>query len=626
MPFDLNSAKPVTAAPTSRGFDLATARPVGDLSDQIPGGGLAGNRNVGKPDERPTNGVDVLLGNKGLAGDAFDKVLGVVETPIAMGSGILGGIAGAAAGLGKAALKKVTTGQGSTDKEVDDTVRSVAGAVTYQPRTQTARTIVEGAGHVLEPLVALPSAELLNLGRAASSASTGIRGLAAPSAAAADAADAATLANGARGTLRELASPPKSTLPGVGAASASDVAQRVERAAALPVPVKLTQGQRTRDFNQVAFEKETAKQPEGAPLRNRDVEQNQQLLQNFDAFRDQTGAAAPTLRATGRVVDGALVKKYDAAKSEVNAAYTAAEKAGEMAEPVPYKTLSDYLEKHSAEIDTNNVPMLAAVRAKLAKLDPLATGVIPLNDMEELRKMAGRLTQDGTPNAAHVGDVKRLIDTATENAGGDLYREARRLNTNMARQFENAGVIDKMLRTKPGTTDRAVALEDMVDHAVFNGSLDDVRQVRRVLQAGGGEEGAQAWRELQGGAMDKLRDSMFDGSGANTAGQTPATMAKFDRMIKSMDADGKLDFVFGKQGAAQLRDFADTARDVLTTPAGTVNTSNTSSALLRAWDKVATVGQGTPVLSTAAKFIDKKVQSAVLKRRVDAAVNPDKAK
>jgi hypothetical protein len=196
----------------------------------------------------------------------------------------------------------------------------------------------------------------------------------------------------------------------------------------------------------------------------------------------------------------------------------------------------------------------------------------------------------------------------------------------MARQFENAGVIDKMLRTKPGTTDRAVALEDMVDHAVFNGSLDDVRQVRRVLQAGGGDEGAQAWRELQGGTVDKLREAMFGGTGANTAGQTPATMAKFDRLLKSMDADGKLDFVFGKQGAAQLRDFSETARDVLTTPAGTVNTSNTSSALLRAFNKAAGVTGGVPGLTSATKFVQGKVESAVLKKRVDAAVNPDEGK
>jgi hypothetical protein len=633
MGFDLATAKPVGAAapaPSPRGFDLATARPI-DTPDPrmagVPGYDAQGRPQQAQPpaqDERPVNGVDVLVGKKNsTAGNLFDKALGVVEAPVTAITGALGGIVGAAAGLGKAAHNKITTGQGTSDADVNKTVENVANSLTYQPRTQTGRKILETVAPAAEALGALPTAEIANLGRAASSSGGAIRNLATANAAAQDVADAATVANGTPGRLRDLVKAPEPAMSGVGAAATPEVTQRVQRAASLPVPVKLTKGQQTRDFSQVAFEKETAKQPEGAPLRNREVEQNQQLLQNFDAFRDQTGAQAPTLRAAGQVVDAALVKKYQAAQAEVNAAYQAARDAGEMAQPVPYKTLSDYLDKHSAEIDTNNVPMLAAVRAKLAKLDPEGTGTIPLNDMEELRKMAGRLTQPDTPNAAHIGDVKNLIDTATENAGGDLYKEARRLNTLKARQFENVGVIDKMMRTKPGTNDRAVALEDVVDHAIFNGSLDDVRQVRRVLQAGGGEEGAQAWRELQGGAIDKLRETMFPAGGAaNTAGDTTARYAQFARMVNSLDKDGKLDFVFGKQGAAQLRDFTQTAQDILTTPPGTVNTSNTASALLRAFDKATSVTGSVPGLTSATKFVQKKVGSAVLKKRVDAAVNP----
>ena len=613
MGFDLNTAKP--AAPTappaaSRGFDLASARPV-DPGGQVPGG-VAGNRNVGKPSGEPRD-------------NALGVIMGVPDAILSAGSAAAGGVVGSLAGLGKSIVGgHFGTPQGA--QEGEEFGSRVAEKIARPPATNTGRKILEGLATVAAPLAALPSAEIVNMGRAVSSTGTALRGLAAPSAAAADAADAATLANGTRGTLRELVTPAKPAMSGVGAADVSQAAQRVARAESLPVPVKLTQGQRTRDFTQTAFEQETAKLKEGEPLRNRTVEQNQQLLQNFDAFRDETGAQAVGLRPIGRVVDAALVKKYEAAKSEVRAAYNSARDAGEMAEPVPYKTLSDYLEKHSAEIDTNNVPMLAAVRAKLAKLDPEGTGVIPLNDMEELRKMAGRLTTPGTPNEAHVGDVKRLIDGATENAGGDLYREARRLNTNMANQFENAGAVDKLLRTKRGTNDRAVAIEDVADHIIDGGSVDDTRWLRRVLTAGGGDDGAQAWKEVRGAAVDRLKNAMFGSSGADTAGATPATMKRFDTLLKTWDGEGRLEVLFGTKGAAQLRDFAETARDILTSPEGTRNTSNTASALLRAWDKAATIGGSTPGLSTATKFIDKKVQSAVLKKRVDAAVNPDKAK
>src|SRR5438094_3642335 len=72
-------------------------------ADQVPGGGVAGNRNVGKKggDERPTNGVDIALGKKGVAGDIFDKVLGAVEVPVTMASGAIAAPVGALAAIGK---------------------------------------------------------------------------------------------------------------------------------------------------------------------------------------------------------------------------------------------------------------------------------------------------------------------------------------------------------------------------------------------------------------------------------------------------------------------------------------------------------------------------------------------
>jgi hypothetical protein len=107
MPFDLNTAKPVAPAARARRVRPGHRAPGQRTRPTNPGRrrwrAIATWAN--RP-ERPTNGVDVL-GGKGLAGDAFDKVLGVVETPITMATGAVGGIAGAVAGLGKAAYKKV---------------------------------------------------------------------------------------------------------------------------------------------------------------------------------------------------------------------------------------------------------------------------------------------------------------------------------------------------------------------------------------------------------------------------------------------------------------------------------------------------------------------------------------
>ena len=51
-----------------------------------------------------------------------------------------------------------------------------------------------------------------------------------------------------------------------------------------------------------------------ACLRQRFAQQNQQILQNFDSWLDQTGAEAGSLRATGEAVTQAVANKAAMAK------------------------------------------------------------------------------------------------------------------------------------------------------------------------------------------------------------------------------------------------------------------------------------------------------------------------
>lgn len=398
---------------------------------------------------------------------------------------------------------------------------------------------------------------------------------------------------------------------------------RQQRAADLGLS-PLTKGQATREPSQVRFEREAAKKPEGAPLDNRFVQHNQQLLSKFDEFFDETGAQQPTLRAAGGVVDKAMVDKYSRANSEVNAAYARARDSGQTAEPVSYKALSDFLKTKNAEMKTDNAPMLNYVKAKLDELDPQGTGLIPVNDLEELRKGASRITQDGTPNAAFIVDVKRSIDSSMDQASGALYQQARRMRENVAKQFEDVGVIDKLLRTKRNSSDRIVALEDVVDHSLFGArSLDDVRQVRRVLQAGGGEQGAQAWRELQGAGINKMRDALFPENGAqDAAGNTLPRPSALKKVVADLDSDGKLEFIYGKQGAAKIRDLADAAVDVNYKTG--MNTSGTAAALEDMLKQRFTgLLKLFPGGRAIGEYAEGKAQSRALTKKVNAALIPD---
>jgi hypothetical protein len=106
-----------------------------------------------------------------------------------------------------------------------------------------------------------------------------------------------------------------------------------------------------------------------------------------------------------------------------------------------------------------------------------------LDASEDLRQAINKLAEPGTPNVVFGKEAKALIDAAQEGKGGDLFKQARRAYENYSNEFTNRDVIDKALRTKPGTKDRAVAYEDVFKHAIMNGSTDDVRHVFRVLEA-----------------------------------------------------------------------------------------------------------------------------------------------
>jgi len=379
---------------------------------------------------------------------------------------------------------------------------------------------------------------------------------------------------------------PQPTMSGVGAAVAPEALVRTQMAEQLRVPVQLTKGQATRDLGQQQFEIETAKtypQDVGKPIIERKLDQNQRILSNFDAFIEPLGAktAAPmNLYEVGKVVDSALVKRVTNAKKQIRDAYKLADEAGETQELIDVKPLQTYL--NGLEAEAINAPIITSAKMKLDTLAP--NGEISINKLEEVRKMVGKISGSTPTNMQFGKEINNLIDASTEGKGGNLYQDARKLRANYAREFENVGVVDKLLSKKAGTTDRAVALEDVFNHAILKGSLDDVRAISRTLKRAG-PEGQQAYRELLAQTLEHMREGITKNI-QRDANDKPIVSAKqFDTIVKNLDSSGKLDYLFTKKGAEEIRNLRDTAITVYDVPQG-INTSNTSSALTKVFDKL----------------------------------------
>ena len=153
----------------------------------------------------------------------------------------------------------------------------------------------------------------------------------------------------------------------------------------------------------------TYPQDVGRPIIKSSLNQNERILQNFDAYVDATGAQKAgefNLREVGKVVDSALVNQANTAKKDISKAYKLAREACEDAELVDVKGVQDYL--NGLEAESINAPIIKSAKMKL---DNLAKGgQISLNDLEEVRKMVNALSGDTPSNMAFGKQIKNQID------------------------------------------------------------------------------------------------------------------------------------------------------------------------------------------------------------------------
>lgn len=578
---------------------------------------VAGTTMPGAPADKPTS--------------VGEKIAGTGEAALSVVSAIPAGIVAPLAGMAKGIKGQIVTGGHALDggqDEAADLADKVAKAMTYAPRTQTGQLIVGKVGELAEPLVALgPMAgELGVVGESASAMKPLARAAVAERVVSPIKAAANTLAEQVVAKIAPGAE--AVTTPGTGqsaGAAAVDMSQLRQAAAhELPVPIDLTKGQKSRAFEQQRFERETAKQGDiGEPIRQRFQEQNLKLQQNMDSFIDSTGAELTDVRGVGEIVDKALRQRAARDKTKIRTLYKDAEKAGEMKEAVPMDPVTTLLnESTSAE---SLAPILGATRkelTRLSELNPEGNGALSLGQAENLRKFVTKVAGSDKTNLKYANEIKSAIDTATEGKGGELYKQARQAYAQSMADYENFGLAKQLLKSKRGSSDRTVALEDVLRKSVVSpsASSDSVMKLKQLLQTEG-ETGQQAWKELQGGLLRHIRDESLKNVARDSAGSPIVSAAGLDRVITSLDKPGKLDMVLGKKQAEQLRTINEVAKDVLTAPPGVVNTSNTATVLAGLIDVGVSGMSGVPLpIATAAKQVISRVKDARLRARVKSAL------
>lgn len=594
-----------------------------DLAAQIP---VEPGANTVPTGEKPTS--------------LLDKAIGTGEAALSTLTGLTGGAAGMVAGTLGGVADAVASGEFGTPqgaRAIEQAASEGAQALTYAPRTASGQEQAAAVGEAMQALVpVMPLApQLAGAGQSARAAI--------PAAGTAGRAAAATVrqkvmeAAARRQAEQGQATPTPGTLGSMGAAGTDIATLRRTAAQELPRPIDLTKGQATRDFEQVRFEQELAKDPiKGEPLRERFADQNQAVLKNFDLWVDDTGAMLTDRASVGDAVMGALRERAAADKARIRVAYKNAEKAGELESPVALAEAVNYINENAP--DAVVAPVLDAMKARALRLGVAVEGPdgtllaqpVPLKTAELFRRSINNATNAEPTNIRHAAQVKGLIDGATEDIGGKLYKDARQLRRQYAQTYENFGLAYDLMNTKRGTNDLKIAAEDVFRRSVLNAPMADVRQLGRILKSGG-ENGQQAWRELQGATIRHIRDEATKNVARNSRGSEIVSAAQLHRTLTALDSAGKLDYMFGKKGAEQLRAVNDLAKVVYTAPPGAINTSNTASVLLAALDMATSgvAGMPLPVMS-GLRILTTHVRDRQIQKRINEALGikpePKKAK
>lgn len=532
-----------------------------------------------------------------------DRIMGVIETPLALGATLGGAAIAPFVGIaGTLASGKYGTQEGIRAGE------EAMKAVQYQPRTQTARQALTAMGEFLQPVTSALPPTLGSVG-------TTLNALAPASVMQANAL--------ARPVVRQVTEPVQNAMTsmmtrkqqpsmvGMGAASTAEDLQRQQRLEQFGI--RATAGEREKNLQKQQFESdvergalpgvsEDVKAKLGRELGAFKVGQRQDILSEFERMTNQVvgpegkGIDRSAPRAIGNIIDKQLVKQYQAKLQKVDDAYQAARDSGETKQIVDTAKLEQWLADNAPE--SISVPQIQTIGAKLDALKKLTGNQISIDDLENIYKSAGNLAEGNPSAATFMGQVKGVINDMTEGAGGNFYRAARMERKQLAKDFENVKRVDDLLSTKAGKTDRKVALDNVYDHIVIDGSLEEMKTVTQLLKKGG-KEGQQAYKELTGYTLQRMKDLLLKKSDNET---DRIVLDKFNKFVTDLDREDKLDYMFGKAGRDTLVDLKKSINDVMVKEPGAVNYPNTAGAVLRGLEALQNLPVKIPGTQTAAEF------------------------
>jgi hypothetical protein len=396
----------------------------------------------------------------------------------------------------------------------------------------------------------------------------------------------------ARGTLGAGLAQPiggAGATPGsVGAAAVDTPRMRVERAASLPIPITYTRAQATKNPSDVKYGAVAAKTPYLADqVFERNAEQNAQVQGNMQAGIEATGTQAQGISPVdlGQNIEKYVAKIKQERKQDYQNDYKAADAKGELVEPVDYTPVLNFIKKSTENRPSrrNRNPLYGIIEEELAANDPTGSGKIGALQLEDVRQAINDETDFTVPREkALAAKVKSLMDQISENAGGDLYKQARKKRAQWEEDFQKQSTVRSINEIKKNTNDKAVPTEKIFDQLFLGKSGDQVKRVFNLLE-NSGPDGQQLVRDIKGRFGEHILESTTKSAQLDTKGRRYVSTAELNKLVTNLDKSGKLDLVFGPEWANHYRTLNEVVAEIQTNPKDVLSTSGSGETVLGAF-------------------------------------------
>ena len=406
----------------------------------------------------------------------------------------------------------------------------------------------------------------------------------------------------------------------IGSAETELARRNVAAAAELPYPITLTQGQATRNAAQMSDEFNILGQADpvdAAPLANLRREQQQALQQNLQHVADTLDRAEPAKLGSdellGRSIKETLEKRRSERKDKTGALYNAAEEAGDLDMPIAVNALDDAFATLKEKRFNRTEPGKMKLLQDLAD-DIGVSGGQParIKDVEEFRQQINYVLNDVTnSNDTKMAKIlKKAVDEALDEApeAAEAYKRARASYSRDKDAFEGNALVTSITGNKGRTQSPAVPDED-VYRRIANGPMDDVRKLLRetAKTPGGVNMIHNIGMRLMNDLIEASRKTGVDGDGGFNS-------ARLAREIRKLDKSGRLDAIYGPQRADELRKVTEVGEMINSMPFGNVaNYSQSGNTLVKqAMDIVGRVP--VPLISRGAKMVGNAYEGGVLRQ------------